>query len=182
MGRAVYNLSADITGEAYASLLQEALSACESFTLVVRHSMDLDDSERKVLNRLQPFLIAQEEKSEWPGTQLLDSTAQVNSYELTPLAAEVLAEAASGLFSWTQPELPEDLCLFRAGGEPWLVTTAHEEDGFMVLSAEEAKALTKEFPHCHGLGSRTPEQGYVSTSPLGRKRPTEQIGPARITT
>lgn len=124
MSRAVYNLSADITGEAYASLLQEALSACESFTIVVRHSMDLDDSERKVLNRLQPFLIAQEEKSEWPGTQLLDSTAQVNSYELTPLAAQVLAEAASGLFSWTQPELPEDLCLFRAGGEPWLVTTA----------------------------------------------------------
>ena len=146
MNRTVYNLLADVKGNTYVRLLQEALNACGSFILVIRPSLDLIDSGHGVLNKLRPFLISEEEKSEWPGTQLLDGTAQVNSYELTLLAAEVLTEVASGLFSWTQPELPEDLCLFRADGEPWLVTIAHEEDGFMVLSADETRALTSRIP------------------------------------
>jgi hypothetical protein len=58
----------------------------------------------------------------------------------------VLIEASEGLFSWTQPELPEDLCLFRKDGEPWLVTIAHEKDGYLVLSPNESAALTESIP------------------------------------
>jgi len=117
MSRVTYNLLDDVKGEAYAQLLQQALSYCDSFILVIRHSIDVNQSAQAVLNRLEPFLIKREECSEWPGTQLFDDTAQVNRFQLSPASESVLIEVAEGLFSWTQPELPEDLCLFRVNGE-----------------------------------------------------------------
>ena len=146
MSRAVYNLLDDVKGEPYLRLLHHALSYCDSFILVIRRSIDVDASAAALLNRLEPSLISSEESSEWPGTQLLDSTALVNTYKLSPNTAADLAEVADGLFSWCQPRLPEDLCLIRKGGDPWLVTIAHEEDAYMVLSPEESTALTESIP------------------------------------
>jgi len=144
--RAVYNLLDDVKGEAYVRLLHHALSQCDSFTLVIRHSIDVNATAEAVLNRLEPYLTRRDEIAEWPGTLLLDGTAQVNTFKLSPPTASVLAEVADGLFSWTQPELPEDLCLIKKDGEPWLVTIAHEEDAYLVLSAEESAALTESIP------------------------------------
>jgi hypothetical protein len=146
MNHAMYNLLGDVKGATYARLLAAGLSVCESFILVIRHSIDVDASARAVLDKLEPFLIKREESSEWPGTQLFDHTAQVNTFALSPATMSVLIEASEGLFSWTQPELPEDLCLFRKDGEPWLVTIAHEKDGYLVLSPNESAALTESIP------------------------------------
>lgn len=146
MTRNVYNLVDDVKGEAYLRLLHHALSYCDSFILVIRHSLDVNATAQAVLNRLEPFVIRREESNEWPGTHLLDSTAQVNTFKLSPPTASVLAEVAEGLFSWAQPELPEDLCLIRKDGNPWLVTIAHEEDAYLVLSPEESAVLTKSIP------------------------------------
>lgn len=146
MTRAVYNLLDDVKGEGYVQLLHHALSECDSFILIIRHSIDVNATAEAVLNRLEPSLISSEESSEWPGTKLLDSTALVNKYKLSPNTAADLAEVADGLFSWCQPELPEDLCLIRKDGDPWLVTIAHEEDAYMVLSPEESAALTENIP------------------------------------
>lgn len=127
-------------------MLQQSLSSCGSFILVVRHSIDVNDSAQAALNRLEPFLIQREERSEWPGTQLFDDTAEVSTFKLSPATATVLAETAESLFSWTQPELPEDLCLFREDGEPWLITITHEKDAYMVLSPDERAALIESIP------------------------------------
>lgn len=146
MSRVTYNLLDDVKGEVYAQLLQHALSCCDSFLLVIRHTIDVNESAQSLLKRLEPFLIKREELSEWPGTQLFDDTAQVSRFQLSPATESVLIEVAEGLFSWTQPELPEDLCLFREDGEPWLVTIAHEKDGYLVLSPDESAALTEAIP------------------------------------
>jgi len=146
MSRVVYNLLDDVRGAAYAKLLQQALSYCGSFILVLRHSIDVNESAQSVLNRLEPFLIRREERSEWPGTQLLDETAQVSTFQLSPATATVLAEVAPSLFSWTQPELPENLCLLREDGEPWLATIAHENDAYLVLSFAESALLIESIP------------------------------------
>lgn len=106
MSQAIYNLLDDVKGEAYLRLLHHALSYCDSFILVIRHSIDVNPSAAALLNRLEPSLISSEESSEWPGTQLLDDTAQVNTYKLSPNTAADLAEVADSLFSWCQPELP----------------------------------------------------------------------------
>jgi len=146
MSRVTYNLLDDVKGAAYAKLLQQALSYCGSFILVLRHSIDVNETAQSVLNTLEPFLIGREERRQWPGTQLLDETAQVSTFQLSPATATVLAEVAPSLFSWTQPELPEDLCLLREDGEPWLGTIAHEKDAYLILSIAERAALIESIP------------------------------------
>jgi hypothetical protein len=122
-----YNLLDDVRGASYDALLQHALTYCDSFIVVIRHMIDVNGSAQAVLKRLEPFLIRREERNEWPGTRLLEDTAEVSTFRFSPATTSVLTQVAEGLFSWTQPELPEDLCLFRKDGERWLVTVAHEK-------------------------------------------------------
>lgn len=67
-------------------------------------------------------------------------------FALTQQSIDILGKIAHSLFSWTQPQLPEVLCLLRFDGEPWLITTAHENDGDFVLSPEEKVALVTKVP------------------------------------
>jgi hypothetical protein len=142
----VYNLLSDVEGQVYVQLLNHALNYCDYFVLVIRHSIEASASAVAVLDRLEPYLVRAEESSEWPGTQLLGSTARVYRYKLTSDTTFILGEVAERLFDWQQPELPEDLCLVRPDGNPWLVTIAHEEDAYLILSNDEHRALTESIP------------------------------------
>ena len=96
--------------------------------LVVRGGMRLDPSGERVLARLDPFVRRREKARSWPGTQLVGRghNATVMRYRFGKEVVGILIDAADGLFDWTQPELPEDLCLMRSKGSPWLTTIAHE--------------------------------------------------------
>jgi hypothetical protein len=78
-------------------------------------------------------------------------TASVSSYRLDPGLVEALAGAVAGLYQWRQPELPEDLCLLRPDGSPWLVTIAHERDGYFTLDDAERAALVAALPSIEPL-------------------------------
>ncbi|MCL6592265.1 MAG: hypothetical protein K6U80_20260 [Firmicutes bacterium] len=47
---------------------------------------------------------------------------------------------------WKQPKLPEDLCLLRDNGTPWLISIAHENDMYLEISIEEKEALINNIP------------------------------------
>jgi len=47
-------------------MLHHALSYCDSFTLVIRHSVAVNATAEAALNKLEPYLIRREEKEEWP--------------------------------------------------------------------------------------------------------------------
>ncbi len=130
----------------YQSLLALATRYCREFSLVVQASPPLGVSGRAVLDRLRPFLVAERSASEWPGTQLLDGVATVYRFRLTLESAELLGRCSPGLFSWIQPDLPEDLCLFRSDSTPWLVTIGHERDAYFVISPDEREILVQEIP------------------------------------
>lgn len=96
---------------------------------------------------LRPWLESEERRSVWPGTHLLDSTAIVRSYLVTPRSIHLVLDAGSGTFNaWVQPALPEDLCLYRADGAPCLVTTAHEDYAEVRPDSQEARALVAALP------------------------------------
>jgi hypothetical protein len=146
MKRVTYNLVKEPRGETYQRLIAHLSSNCYVFLLVLRHSVNVSPSAKSVLKKLEPFLLAQSEESTWPGTVLLDETATVYTFSLSSEAIHYLSSAAGGLFSWIQPELPEDLCLIRFDGSPCLVTITHEKDGYLVLSDEEYRNLVAEIP------------------------------------
>jgi hypothetical protein len=142
----IYNLTDEPSGPVYRRLLEISTAYCGTFLLVKRHTIAMDETAESALEALRPFIKEVHESSEWPGTQLLGGTATVYQYHLSEKAVVLLGEMAQGLFSWVQPYLPEDLCLLRANGEPWIVSISHESDGYLKLSASEKEALTQKVP------------------------------------
>jgi len=136
-------------GRIYRGLLDFALGKCETALLVL--GPFLTARGQTVLAQLEPFLKQKAESSEWPGTQLLGGTAWVLRYHFTSECAEILKRAVSGLYRWLQPDFPEDLCLLRTDGRPWLVSIAHERDGYLDLTSEEKTHLFEAFPRLKAL-------------------------------
>jgi hypothetical protein len=144
--RELYAVRRDLCGSTYVSLLKMATELCRSFTLVVRDSIGLNLSGKEVIEHLQPCLRIARKSREWPGTVLTDSTALVYKFEFNSLAAEVLARATDHLYGWEQPQVPEDLCLYRGDDTLFLVSTSHERDSFFCLTPEECRTVRQQLP------------------------------------
>lgn len=96
---------------------------------------------------MRPFELNVRKSSEWPGTQLIGGgVAELHEFKLVPDVVRTMLDEASGLFDWIQPDRPEDPCLLRSDGSPWLTTVAHESDAYMTLDASELTDLASEAP------------------------------------
>jgi hypothetical protein len=134
------------SGDLYRRLIVFAASSQSVALLVVRPDMDLSAHGRKVVSDLQPFIIERVRSSKWPGTELLIDGAEVVYFRLSPDSAKILQSAAQSLYDWCQPELPEDLCFLLEDREPWLITIAHERDGYLRLNEWERRRLERALP------------------------------------
>ena len=158
-------------GRLYRGLLDFALEVCKSALLVVGKRMPLGVRGQAILSQLEPFLKHKTELSEWPGTQLLfGGTAWVFQYDFTPECAEILKWATSGLYRWLQPRLPEDLCLLRADGRPWLVSITHERDGYLDLTPDEKVHLFEALPRLKALVRAGPSPPPLRAASHWRQR------------
>jgi hypothetical protein len=146
MMREVYDISKEPSAESYREVIMSAAEYCAAFTLVVRSSVGVDESATNLLSRLGTFLISESEESKWPGTHLLEGNAMVYKFVVCQEALDLLISASGNLFGWLQPSLPEDLCFLRPDESPWLVTIAHEKDGYFLLAEDEVEKLRKTVP------------------------------------
>lgn len=140
-----YTLGDEPTGRAYRALLDYALGTCNSALVVVR-SADESEAAKAILERLRPYVISERRESRWPGTELLDDTASVVKFRYDRAVADVLKMGTDHLFGWIEPGLPEDLCLIRPDGRPWLVSIAHEHDGYLDLDPGQYSSLVLKVP------------------------------------
>lgn len=142
-----YTITQEPMGEQYRRMLRFSAALCSQALLVVRHGCGMDERAARVLECLQPSCLCSQERSEWPGTLLLyGHTALVYQYVLNEQSLSILTQSANHLFEWVQPGLPEDLCLLRPNGEPWLVSICHESDAFLRMSDDEYDAFRQQ---CH---------------------------------
>jgi hypothetical protein len=142
----IYTFINEPNGKTYTNLIRYSLKFCSSFLLILRPSVLIESSGLKIINELQPYLIKKSVESEWPGTKLLGNDAVVYNFKLNSETVEFLTYITSSLYSWLQPNLPEDLCLLTDEGDPWLVTISHEKDGYLRVSDEEKENIIKEIP------------------------------------
>jgi hypothetical protein len=142
----IYTIVNNPRGTLYSKLLLYSLKTCKTFILVLQPTIFVNNSAKNVIDELRPYLIEKCAQSEWPGTKLLDSTALVYYFDLNKDSAEHLSKASTDLYSWLLPNLPEDLCLIKDDGNPWLVTISHEKDAYLLLSEEEKNDLLLEIP------------------------------------
>ncbi|HRI48934.1 MAG TPA: hypothetical protein PLW65_02025 [Pseudomonadota bacterium] len=131
----------------YRDLIKFCCSSASKMLLVVRDPEQEPGAEiRGVLSRLNPFLLESVRTNTWPGTILLTDQAMVYSYRASDDLGALLSELVASLFGWLHPSAPEDLCFCRGDGQPLLVTTAHEQDAYLLLTASEYAALGRRFP------------------------------------
>jgi len=129
-------------GETYDRLLDLAARRCESFSVVWRDQLEFAPEARGLEQNLSPYLIREEESSEWPGTRLLSGKARVCYFRLVPQSAAILRSAGS-LYAWRAPGRPEDLAFYTPEGNCFLGSIAHESDAFLdstVISTAELQA------------------------------------------
>ena len=144
-GRKTYDLVDEPTGEDYRALLACARSQCETLILSVDTARDLEAEGREVLSRLRGELRSEAESG---GVRRL-------RYGFGPAALTVLVEAP-GLYAWRQPSRPENLCLLRHDGTPWIVSIAAERIGYVELTPFEKLLLGRSSP---GLAAVLAHQG-----------------------
>jgi hypothetical protein len=151
-------------GETYRRVIDLALHFCDHALLVIRDSININQHGTQLLRTLEPFLLRKlSGTTQWPGTVLHyndlfpDNTATASYFRLCTESARILKDSVEGLYSWRQPECPEDLCLLRPDGSPWLVSITHEEDSYFELTAREKDRLLADVPELDWV-SRPPVQ------------------------
>lgn len=146
MKKLTYTITQEPVGPVYHGLLGHAAAKGYLGLLVVGSELPLSPEGQNVLRELTPFIRQIIPSSEWPGTQLLGTTALVHYFTLCQAAALILQRSSDRLFQWLQPDLPEDLCLLKSLDEPWLVSISHERDAYLLLEEPELPELLKEIP------------------------------------
>lgn len=128
------------TDQAYVELIDVASTICSDFILVKRDQLSINDNALRVLKELHPYLKEKREQESWPGTRFAP-TAAVYYYLLNDESKEILQKHAAGLYSWVQPDLPEDLSFIKSNGKAWLSNTAHERVCY--IETDDATELEK---------------------------------------
>jgi hypothetical protein len=136
-----FSLLREPKGDLYRALIDLGSQRCPTVLLVVRDPRMLGEDGQKVLESLAIFLTDAQEATQWPGTVLYGDKAVVYRYHTSPELAALLKRLGTGLYSWQHPDLPEDLCLLRSDGTPWLASIAHERDAYLKLTQDEMREL-----------------------------------------
>lgn len=144
-GRTNWRVLHQPKGGVYRLVIEHALGLCSHALLV--DEGPLTESGKSVLDSVKPYVVEATVSSEWPGTRLLDGVeAMVYKFVLTRESSEILKGAVNRLYDWKPPWMPEDLCLLRADGSPWLVTEASGASAYFLLSHEEKESLVSRIP------------------------------------
>jgi hypothetical protein len=133
--RKTYDVIDEPVGPEYDALLDSALSQCSTVVLTVREE-GLEPTAAAVLDELQPH------RQQAGG----DARGAMARFALDRDTVSILKRAARGLYAWRHPGLPENLCLLRADGSPWLVSIAGERLGYLELAPFEKLLLGRAAP------------------------------------
>lgn len=131
-------ITSDPQNDVYKSLIDLSFDVCDEFILVVRKDagLNFNDNGKLVLQKLNGSLKEMREQSKWAGTELRGSTAYVYYYGTDNQAREIIKEVSNSLYSWVQPDLPEDLSFIK-NGKSWLINTAHERESCILTEDRE---------------------------------------------
>jgi len=142
----IYVCNEQLNEDNYKMLLSSLVSYVPYFSLVVRETLTLDSKGQEVLDLLKPFLISEDNVSEWPGTKLYDGTAKLFIFILNTKTISILLDFSNNIFDWVQPSLPEDLCLLRNDKAGLFISISHEKDFYFELTNKEYIKLDKLLP------------------------------------
>lgn len=125
----VLDVIGEIRGARWVALLTELGAFADTIGFVVQGAVASPESLR-LISRLEPDKLSDADRSQWPGTRLIQGQARVLEFRATPSVIAAIAAFADGLFDWPRTLHPEDLFL-RAGDTLVLETVGHERLAFV---------------------------------------------------
>ena len=146
-----FDIVAEPSGQTYVDLLDFAATRCESFSLVWRARSKFEQSAYEIKRALRPFQVSGVRTDEWLGTKLIGHEAMVRRYRVSDESVKVLYVAGS-LYSWLQPNLPEDLAFYSSGDVGWLASISHERRAWFL-----DERLLREEVYAHVAGIKIKE-------------------------
>ena len=145
-----FDIVAEPKGQTYIDLLNFAAARCQSFSLVWRDQFKFGQSAYEIKHALRPFQLSNVRTDEWPGTKLIGHEAIVRRYRVSDDSVKLLRGAGS-LYSWLQPNLPEDLAFYSARDAGWLASISHEGRAWLL---DESLAAEEVYAHVPGIKVR----------------------------
>lgn len=142
----VFDIVAEPKAQTYIELLNFAASKCESFSLVWRDQFRFESSAAEIKDALKPFLISNTRTDEWPGTKLIGHQAIVRRYRVSDESVKLLQRAGS-LYSWLEPNLPEDLAFYGSGNVAWLASISHEHAAWFLQASLKTTEIYAHVPN-----------------------------------
>jgi hypothetical protein len=133
--RKTYDLLDEPTGPDYAGLLECALVQCTTAVLTVPLG-EMDPEGQATVESLARFQQA----------KTITAAGSLVRYALSRESVTVLQEATGGLYGWQHPGLPDNLCLYRGDGSPWLVSSAGAHIGYLEVSPFEKLLIGRTAP------------------------------------
>ena len=133
-------------GDVYRGLLKATSQGASRFLFVLRSGEALGETVAALLSTLEPHLVSRENVREWPGTRLLDETAEACAYHVNAVTLATIENAAPALYHWLHPDLPEDLCVIRPDGSPLLISISHEHDAYLNITERELDEIQRVVP------------------------------------
>lgn len=161
-------------GEAYEWLIDYAVERSDMFMVARRGYLQCIDGEDRfmlagegnpewmegagrIFALLEPYLVEEYtitseehelrfERDITPGRGIEYSPGSFYMYRCCKESAAVLKEAATALYDWQHPRLPEDLTFVDHEGRELLYQVAHERMGGLQVEEDEARRLAQEVP------------------------------------
>ena len=137
----IYVLRNEPSPGAFCDLLDYGVEKCAFAVLIIRPISRMSPRGEEVLKLLEPHLLEKKVSNQRPGTSKLSENALVQKYKYGAPLAGAIQKLNDRLYSWLQPNFPEDLCLLRENGEAWFVSSAHKKDSFFSLGDGESSGL-----------------------------------------
>ena len=133
-----FQIKAEPRGQALEDLLDYCAAVGSSCSLVDRFpsSKKGRDAREQFLQLTRAQIMGIEAATSWPGTSG-QSPVRLMHFSLNSELVALLLAAATGLYRFRSPDLPEDFAVYRDDGSVLLGTVAHEHMGWMLLSAAE---------------------------------------------
>jgi len=149
-----YELVRELTNGVLADMFQWAVGVASTVGLVVHSDrVVLGPRALALLERMDPYLVSKAAVTEWPGTQLIGGgrKAILRTYRFTNDSAGFIIAAADRLYAWVNPDLPEDIHLWRPDNSLLLGTITQEHAAWMNLTDDEYAALVSHAPELAGV-------------------------------
>jgi Mg/Co/Ni transporter MgtE len=114
-------IKSNLNKEEYQKLIAFLATLSPKFSLVIRDVLQKNKMAH-FLERINGHFLAKRIVSEWPGTKLLDNTAELYIFAVTPISIKVIMNSVENLYDWLEPKLPEDLCFLFSDSNPYFNT------------------------------------------------------------